>query len=239
MLLQKRTNAKLRSEIDSLRQQTQKLARLREENQRLGRLKETADTREQNLAREQEQLGRLRSEPKTSKPDSKLSKTIEMIETPNAPFVPSANWANVGVATWADAVQTLFWSKARKDTNVLANTVVWDPGIKARLEAQLAAAPNSVRQRFGSVDGLLYDWWFNYVTSVDGYRVYSQPNPFGDNGGILVQGQHEDRRLPMQLNLILHRDDEAWRVVFSWDACALMASYLDLLVASDESDDKK
>ena len=171
------------------------------------------------------------------------SRVVVLTETPDAPFAPAASWANVGVATWADAVQTLFWAKARKDTNVLAKTVIWDPALKAGLEAQLAAAPNSVRQRFGSVEGLLRDWWFNYMASVDSYRVIAQSGfahigtIADDNGSILVEAQHEDGRIPMQFNLVLHRDNEGWGVVFVLDLGVAMTEYLRSSCASNLADD--
>jgi hypothetical protein len=74
LVLQQKANARLRLEIDNLRQQTQQFARLREENQELARFKVEADARQQELARVQDELRRLKSGPQTRVPDANLDK---------------------------------------------------------------------------------------------------------------------------------------------------------------------
>jgi hypothetical protein len=232
ILLQQKTNAKLRLEIDGLRQETQELAKLREDYQHLARLKAEGDAREQNLARALRELQTLYSAPKTNAAVLDAPKSDVANETPNMPFVPAANWANVGIATWADAVQTSFWARARKDTNIFANTVVWDPDVKSKLEALLAVAPNSVRQRLGSVDEVLYDWWFNDQPPAAGYRVTNQ-RVDGDICNLIVECEDEGGRTVMAINFLVHSENDGWRLVFTGDMFGNLAGYLSRLGASN------
>src|SRR5207302_1457621 len=195
ILLQQKTNAKLRLEIDDLRQHTQELVKLREEYQRLARLKAEGDAREQILARAIREFPTLQSAPKNKAAVLDGPKSEGANETPNLPFVPVASWANVGIGTWGEAIQSYFWATSKKDLNAFANIVVWDPGGKAKLEGLLIAAPDSVRQRLTSVDQILYDWWFNdqAASSIAAYRVIDS-KVYGDrnvNAIVELQNQHD------------------------------------------------
>ena len=237
LLLQKRTNAKLRSEIDSLRQQTQGLARLREENQRLGRLKEAADARGRNVARANEEPRSLLSMPKTNAAVSGASGIVVPTETPDAPFVPAASWAKGSIDTWTNAMQSHLWATNNRDSNAFANTVIWDPAAKSWLEERLAGSPDYIRQRVRSVDGLVYDWWINERSTllIAAYRVIAHWGN-SDNASALVELQDEHGRTRMSYQMILHRDEEGWRVVFTADFIGWMENYLYHLVSSNQAD---
>ena len=81
-------------------------------------------------------------------------------------MVPAHLWANVGFATPAAALQTLNWAVANRDTNTFANSLTWDAQAKAQAEALFATAPESVRQRYGTVDGVMFDWWTDNSTPI-------------------------------------------------------------------------
>jgi len=99
---------------------------------------------------------------------------VLLAKSPDIPMVPAHQWANVGFATPADALQTLNWAVANQDTNAFGNALIWDAQARARADALFAAAPESVRQKYGTVDGVIYDWWLNNATPVAAARVLSQ-----------------------------------------------------------------
>src|SRR5206468_7308078 len=68
-------------------------------------------------------------------------------------LVQRDEWKNVGFQAPSLTVQTLEWAKASGDTNVIANALAWaDEKSRAGVEAIFAAAPESVRAKYGSAD---------------------------------------------------------------------------------------
>ncbi len=76
-----------------------------------------------------------------------------LAKSPEIALVPAHLWTNSGYASPAAALQTLNWAVANRDTNAFVNALVWDEQAKARAETLFTAAPDSVRQKYGSVDG--------------------------------------------------------------------------------------
>ncbi len=213
MVLQQRANAKLRLEIDGLRQQTQELAKLRDENRRLAGMLANAQEAEQKVVGGQKDLPGSNAEPQTSTPGIDPSKIIKPIETPDAPFVPAATWAKGSIDTWTNALESFLWATANRDSNAFANTVMWDPKAKSWLQQRLTGSPESVRQRVRSIDGLLYDWWFNRgPTSIAAYRVTSYyANSI--SASAMVDLQDEYGKIGGR-QILLHREQEDWHVMF-------------------------
>jgi hypothetical protein len=237
LLLLQNANARLRLETDRLRQQSQALARRSEGKERLGSLKETADAREQNPARGQEELLGLKSVPKANAAVSVASGVVVITETPDAPFVPVASWVNVGIGTWTNAIQSHLWATANRDWNAFANTIVWDPASKSLLEERLAGSPESVRRRVRSVDGLIYDWWFNEQTkaSFGAYRLVNFYGANSDNPSAGIEVQDEHGRIRMRYQVYLHRDEEGLRVVFTGPYKDMLENYLYQLRSTDQA----
>jgi len=131
--------------------ESDELSRLRTEHEELLRLRAKAASVPQSKA-------------PTAKPGSATAKAPRVAETPSIPLLPAGAWANVGTATPAAAMQTLFWASAKQDTNALVKSLVWDPAAKAKLDGLFAAAPESLRQQFGSVEGLIYEMALGAMT---------------------------------------------------------------------------
>ena len=185
------SDGKLRSEIEELRQQNQELARLREQSEK-ERKTEAADL--ERLRQEHGELLRLRGQISTLRSretevaqlqaENRQLKTAAQKSTAapnppnaapsNAPRQPAESWANVGFATPAAAFQTLNWAISHQDTNVFASGLIWsDDQSRARAEAAFAAAPDSVRSRYGSLEGLVSSSFMG-IASPAGFRIVSQ-----------------------------------------------------------------
>jgi RNA polymerase sigma factor (sigma-70 family) len=235
ILLQQQTNEKLRTEIESLRQQAQVIAQLREENKRLAALKVDADElerlknehlelmrlrgqaavlrqREQELAQAQAELRRVQSV--MAAPASSLNEVKTSSQPLSAELLkPAIEWNNVGLATPASAFETWNWAKARGDAGALAKTVVLDAGAKARANALLASLPESIRAKYESAEQMMAVMQMN-TKPIVAARVSSQEQLDSDNVIIHTEWQYAEGQLG-QNDWRLHRDNEGWRVVIS------------------------
>jgi hypothetical protein len=52
----------------------------------------------------------------------------------------------------------MHWALANQDTSAALNTIGLEPEARKRADELFAQMPESVRKKYGSVDGLLVDW---------------------------------------------------------------------------------
>src|SRR5262249_40132330 len=111
------------------------------------------------------------------------------------------------------ALQTINWAVAHLDTNTFLSGFSWDPQVKGRAEELFAALPDSVRERYGSVDGVIMDWMLSHATPVSSYRVLSQSELSSDEVTLVEQHQYVDERV--RENTVQFSRDEtgSWRQV--------------------------
>ena len=230
IIVQHQTSTRLKAQIEALRSQlaavsqgqqadvaatdTGELERLRRENGELLRLRAEVATLRQRVAaipnspvESNDRMNALKQASEAAEAKALLAKS------PEIPMVAAHQWANVGFATPAAAFQTLNWAIANRDTNAFGNALVWDSQAKARADALFAAAPESVRQKYGTVDGVIYDWWLNNSTPVAAGRVLSQVEESPDEVTLLEQHLYTDGRV--RENTVQFQRDEsgAWRQV--------------------------
>ena len=225
LVVQHQTQTKLREENQSLRQQ---INQLQTDNENLSN-RVAAAGHSQSLSDEQlNELLRLRAEAggrrrqnenhgktqsdahqaRLSQPEASLP---AVLDTPTVPLSPAADWANIGNASPAAAMQTLNWAMSKHDENAFSSLIAWDTDAKAKVEALFAAAPESVRQKFGSIDGVLYAM-LSDIPPIAGFAVVSQ-NIQGDEYTLIEQHQYQDGRV-RQNQVTLHQFGDGWRIVF-------------------------
>jgi RNA polymerase sigma factor (sigma-70 family) len=225
LVVQHQAQIKLREENQSLRQQ---LNQLQTDNENLSK-QVAAAGHSQSLSDEQlNELLRLRAEASVRRRQNenhgkaqsdahqaRLSQTEAnlpaVLDAPTVPLSPAADWANVGNASPTAAMQTLNWAMSKHDENAFSSLVAWDADAKAQAEALFAAAPEAVRQKFGSIDGVLYAMLFG-LPPIAGFAVVSQ-NIQGDEDTLIEQHQYQDGRV-RQNQVTLHQFDDGWRIVF-------------------------
>ncbi len=229
LVIQHQAQVKLREVNASLRQQAGEKDQLAVENQRLSNQLAEAKT-SRSLAGEQlSELVRLRAEvgtlrnqkpvPAQNHQERVVATTSDFqlqrqLDAPTVTLLPAASWANVGTATPEASWQTLQWALAKRDINAFAQTVAWDPGVEAQAKGMFDAAPETVRQKFGNVDGVLYAMMSTAEkanANVAGYGVVSQ-NINGEDGTLIVQEQHTDGQVK-QNPISMHRFDDGWRIL--------------------------
>jgi RNA polymerase sigma factor (sigma-70 family) len=179
-------NTRLREEIAMMRrknaepdpsaQASRQSARSAEGSQEQQRRPEIAE-----LMRLRNEVARLREEMSRSVEKQGKNLGVPEQDAPHAsaggPALPAANWANVGFATPAAALQTVSWARANRDTNLLASSVAWpDEKMRASVEALFAAAPEAVRARYGSADNFVITQMndLSLRQTTDGYRIIAE-----------------------------------------------------------------
>ena len=226
LVLQHQTNARLQEELSDLRQKNAQLEQWRQENPRPA-AQNTEDTAQRR--KERDELLRLRGEvtalraqasesPKARREAARPASAGE--SQPETQLVPAESWANVGFASPVDAFQTLHWARARRDTNVIANALAWsDERTRDQIESLFAAAPESVRQRYGTADAYILSL-FDHPTPDDsrrvtGYKVLNE-NIGDTQATISVEEQIADGRTSVrEMNFV--RIDNGWRQALDFD----------------------
>lgn len=231
VILQQQANARLRAQVENLQALEQQHAR--SEQSRGEALKAQAD----ELARlrtEHDELIRLRSQasgasrqrqPTVAGAKPNVGKSQTPTESPSIPLIPATDWKNVGTASPSAAMQTLFWASSNKDTNAFINTLIWDADAKAKLDSLFAASPDSIRQEFGSVDGLIYQGMMGgQDTPMTGFGVVSV-NTQGDEATLIEEHQYTDGKV-RQNPIKLHREADGWRIVLDEKRLEKLGAYL-------------
>jgi len=225
LVVQHQTQTRLGGENQSLRQQ---ISQLQTDNESLSNRLATAgdsnslpDKQFNELLRLRGEVGALRRQnenhgkAQSDAHQARLSQTEAnlpaVLDAPTVPLSPAADWANVGNASPAAAMQTLNWAISKHDANAFSSLVAWDADAEAKAEALFAAAPESVRQKFGSVDGVLYAM-LSDIPPIAGFAVVSQ-NIQGDEDTLIEQHQYQDGRV-RQNQVTLHQFGDGWRIVF-------------------------
>jgi RNA polymerase sigma factor (sigma-70 family) len=208
LVVQHQRNSHLTQELLALRQQGPELDRLREEVQRLT---DEAQSSAKQRETERAELSRLRGEltalkaravkmataangmPPARRPEKAPATSNEESDR----FVPAEEWKNIGFQVPSSTVQTLEWAKVRGDTNVIFNALAWpDEHSRAGVEAIFAAAPESVRSKYGSADAYVLSL-FNHSGPLDdrhtvtSYRVL-QENISGDEAILQLEFRFGD-----------------------------------------------
>ena len=232
LVLQHQENTRLRATLETLRSQAAERPRSQPAAQR------SADADElERLRREHSELIGLRGEVTALRQRAAVTakaqgapedvdrlKILKMAgedtqgqallaKSPEIAMLPANAWENAGFGTATAALQTLNWAVRNQDTNAFASTMSWDLQAKARAEALFAALPQSVQERYGSVDAVIFDWMLNRGTPTASYRVLSQTEQGQDDLTLAEQHQYVDGRV-RQNAVQLHRDETGgWRQV--------------------------
>lgn len=204
IVIQHQRSSRLADELGLWRQEAQETPLLRAE---VARLTREAQAIEEERSKERAELARLRGELAALKatsskpaPPTKATNAAKPASPPrNAEddLVRAEDWKNVGFATPSATVQTLEWAKARGDTNVIFNSLAWaDETSRAGIEALFAAAPETVRARYGSADAYILSL-FNDSGPLDArhtmtsFRVVTE-NISGDEAILEIEGNWAD-----------------------------------------------
>jgi len=128
---------------------------------------------------------------------------------------------------FAQRIGRSLWAFTKHDSAAFAQTVEWDPEIKARATEVFNSAPEAARQRFGSIDGVLYAMMATpgfTELNVTGFGVASQ-NVSGDEATLSVQEQHGDGSV-RQTPIPMQRFEDGWHVITPSKMVDVLGRYL-------------
>jgi len=250
ILVQYQTNHHLRAQLESLRSQqansqrpqatevtapgAEELAQLRRDQAELVRLRGEVTALRQRIAspsNNPDDNPNYRSKARKQAGEAEEAKAL-LAKSPEIPMVPAHQWANMGFANPAAAFETFNWAVANRDTNAFSNALAWDPQAKTRADALFAAAPDSVRQRYGTVDGVIFDWFLNNSTPVAAGRVLSQLEEGPDEVTLVEQHMYNDGRVRENTVQFQRDDSGAWRQVVPLELMPKLGVVLNNLAAS-------
>ena len=107
----------------------------------------------------------------------------------------------------------------------MVKSLVWDPAAKAKLDALFAAAPESLRQQFGSVEALIYQMALGgHDTPMSGFGVVSVANQ-GDDATLVEEHQYQDGSV-RQNTIQLHKEEDGWRILLDEKRLEKLGAYL-------------
>ena len=225
LILQHQKTSHLTDELAALRQQMPEMDRLRDEVLRLTTAAQSyAGQREKDraeLARLRAELTTLKArEPKSasaakSPPPANPNKRSDTSNTTIGTLVRAEEWKNIGFKIPSSTVQTLAWAKINGDTNVIFNAIAWaDDKSRAGVEALFAAAPESVRAKYGSADAYVTSL-FNHSGPLDdrhtltSYRILEE-KVVGDEAILQLEYHYADGSTPTGPMRYV-RIGDAWR----------------------------
>jgi hypothetical protein len=134
-----------------------------------------------------------------------------LAKAPEIPMIRSNEFRNAGYATPLASFHTLNWATINRDTNAWLNAVGLEPEARKRADELFTQMPETIRQKYGSVDALLVDWAMNLAGAPEGYRVLSQPEQGPDAATLTVQFQYPNARV-RENEVSFYRDPEgSWR----------------------------
>jgi hypothetical protein len=110
------------------------------------------------------------------------------------------NFQNVGQASPAAALQTLFWATLKGDEQVMSRTIGWDESVRPQVQALIDNLPESSRARFSTPEQLAALFISKYALDVSAIHISEIAMKDSTNASLTVEGLvPEAQHLPMHL----------------------------------------
>jgi hypothetical protein len=227
ILVERRANARLRSEFQRLSNQQSsadtsdgthepapvdgaELDRLRAEHSELMRLRgqvAAARQAQADLTNTRDQLARAESELKEAKARPRAE------DPPLAPGLkPSAEFQNAGRARPATSFETLLWANINGATNIVAQSITFDPESRAKAESILAGVSEPLRGQFSSIEEMVA-YGMMHATPISGMRVAGEEPIADDEYRLVTEWQYKDGRVQPESWRFQRGADGDWRMV--------------------------
>lgn len=142
-----------------------------------------------------------------------LEKTAALAANAEATDAPASNrdpekgmtrleyMQNVGQATPAAAMQTLFWAAMRGDEAAMARTIVWDEAIRPKVQALIDNLPAASRERYPTPELLFALFISSKALNVSAIQITETTPIDANNASLSVKGlTGRDEYLPMRLS---------------------------------------
>jgi RNA polymerase sigma factor (sigma-70 family) len=254
IVVQHRANSHLKTEIETLQARLaerpesqptsvamEELDRLRGEHQELVRLRGDVATLRQQIASESKSdLRKSDDRNRAIKQAARIDEEAEqakalLAKSPEIPMIPASSWVNAGNATPASSVQTAEWATVNRDTNALLKSVGLEPEARALAEEIYAGLPQSIRDKYGSVDAILVEWRLKLDNSTVAYRVLSQTEEGANDATLVIQRQYADGRVRENSTQFYRDEAGGWRLVMPPGVMAKLPAVINSLAEASTS----
>ena len=190
LLMQRRAQARLSLENESMRQQLDQQAQLQAENERLSnRVAQAGDApalsidQRSELLRLRDEVGRLHAETQKWTRASATLPVYTVAAKIGDEQIPKESWLNAGFASPQAALQTRGWTVVNGDRDRVRESVFLTTGARKMMEQMIAAAPISEAEKkqhpellnMTAEDAMLFPMMGqNNRNRFTGYRILSQ-----------------------------------------------------------------
>jgi uncharacterized coiled-coil protein SlyX len=233
-----RSNSRLRSDLEAMRQQNREIAVLEAQRDRFASI---APARAKQLRERQAEISSLQAQivvltAQLAALESSRNKPAPIEAAPPtvslAPGMMTVeSMQNVGRATPQNALQTGMWAQNQKDLPAIMESFAFGTDAKAKLEALFRELPDEERTRFGSADRLAAIVTADVASS----RGNAPPLQFtersrsGDTAEVAIQMQLPDGQIREARTLSLRLFPDGWKVVLPAQEVEALGSYLNAL----------
>ena len=110
---------------------------------------------------------------------------------------------NVGQATPAAAMQTLFWAAMKGDEAAMARTIVWDEAVRPKVQALIDRLPAASRERYATPELLAALFISRQALDVSAIHITETTMTDATHAGLMVKGlTGREEPLPMRLSAL-------------------------------------
>jgi hypothetical protein len=208
IVLESRSNARLRAENDRLRGESRDANHLRDENARLTqemqKMKAASGTRGA--------VSPARAAGSGAAPGGAGDRARAQVPLA-AGLVPIRSLKNAGRGSARDAFETQLWAARNGDIALTASAITFGPEARAKMEAILAQLPESTRETYGTPESLMAFVLAGSPHPVGGMQVLGEDDTDADNAVLHTQWQHEDDTVVHDTDAQLQRTNDGWQVV--------------------------
>jgi len=221
LVIQHQSLTRLRDDNRTLVEQNRQLGELLTEHGRLTNLLAQAE-RKKSLSEEQlRELSRLRGEVNLLRKESQELAKLRLQQKQNAPSSesnPPGNkkmlaadaWADVGMETPENALQTFFWAARHDNADLVGKLIRWqkDASVPDELEGQLDTIVTSL------IPGTI-----RFAAELQGMTILSQQEDNGGTARVRVELASTNGNPAKQQEILFVKEDTQWKPVFSvWSA---------------------
>lgn len=208
VVVESRKTSELRRQCATVVEQTGKIESKRLRYETLGQEQPTSEGREA-LKREIEQLHELRlaQDELRAQIEQSLKKTLER-KAASRPEPDSILWRDLGSATPASTVETVFWSMAQGDVDTLATLIAFDDDAKDQAERFYEILPEDMRKEYDSPERLVAA-----LMAIEKPVTLKSVNVLGETSSGPDQGTLQLAAPSGQISLNFRREHGAWKLL--------------------------
>jgi hypothetical protein len=132
--------------------------------------------------------------------DRDAIEALDKQRNPEQGMMKLEHMQNVGQATPAAALQTLFWAALKGEDQVMTRIIGWDETVRPKAQALIDRLPAEMRARYPTPEALAALFFSKHVLDVPAIHISKSVFTDAANASLTVKGlTRADQHLPMRL----------------------------------------